>query len=61
MSSVVVRVDGICCLLSVAIDRSVEPNRKHRVELKALNTPGQLERTDSKYERKRQIIFDVFY
>ena len=28
MSSVVVRVDGICCLLSVAIDRSVEPNRK---------------------------------
>ena len=35
MSSVVVRVDGICCLLSVAIDRSVEPNRNHRVELKA--------------------------
>ena len=25
--NVVVQVDGICCLLSVAIDRSVEPNR----------------------------------
>ena len=25
--NVVVRVDGICCLLSVAIDLSVEPNR----------------------------------
>ena len=24
---VVVRVDGICCLLSVAIDRSVEQNK----------------------------------
>ena len=25
------------------------------------NTPGQLERTDSMYKRKTQIIFDVFY
>ena len=25
--NVVVRVDGICCLLSIAIDRSVESNR----------------------------------
>ena len=28
--NVVVRVDGICCLLSVVIDRSVEPNRAGR-------------------------------
>ena len=44
--NVVVRVDGICCLLSVTIDRSVEPNRtgkrnqvnstrNRRVELKS--------------------------
>ena len=67
LNVVVRRVDGIGCLLSVAIDRSVEPNRTGKTNQEIVaqnskqNTPGHFDRTSLKYKRKRQVIFDTFY
>ncbi len=70
--------ESFSLLLSVARDRSIEPNKTGnllqeyvlrgqnssvtRQAITALNsklnTPGQLERANTKYERKRKIMFD---